>query len=47
VKLISQFWPYAIDIIAEEKGILDRPDLKPIFVHGWDFRHEQFSSGTS
>ena len=34
VELITRFWPYAIDIIAEEKGIVDGP--KPTFFYGWD-----------
>lgn len=34
VELITRFWPYAIDAIAEERGIVDGP--KPVLFHGRD-----------
>ncbi|THH32624.1 hypothetical protein EUX98_g1581 [Antrodiella citrinella] len=48
VQLITEFWPHAIDVLAEEKGIVD--GLKPVFFSGWDkttVRYEQFLFGTS
>lgn len=48
VKLITEFWPHAIDILAEERGIID--GLKPVFFSGWDqdtVRYEQFLFGAS
>ncbi|KDQ58729.1 hypothetical protein JAAARDRAFT_155337 [Jaapia argillacea MUCL 33604] len=48
IGLIRQFWPYAIDILAEEKGIIDGP--KPVFFTGWDtdtVSYEQFLFGNS
>lgn len=34
IGLISRFWPYSIDTLAPEKGIVDGP--KPVFLDGWD-----------
>lgn len=48
VDLITRFWPHAIDILAQEKGIVD--GLKPVFFHGWNsetVRYEQFLFGAS
>ncbi|KAI0762352.1 hypothetical protein C8Q74DRAFT_1336826 [Fomes fomentarius] len=48
IKLITEFWPHAIDTLAEEKGLID--GLKPVFFSGWDqdsVRYEQFLFGES
>lgn len=48
VQLITRFWPHAIDILAEEKGVVD--GLRPIFFSGWDqdtVQYEQFLFGAS
>ena len=48
IQLITQFWPNAIDALAQETGIID--GLKPVFFSGWDqhtVRYEQFLSGES
>lgn len=48
VQLITQFWPHAIDTLAEEKGVVD--GLKPVFFSGWDqdtVQYEQFLFGAS
>ncbi|RXW14070.1 hypothetical protein EST38_g11783 [Candolleomyces aberdarensis] len=48
VELITHFWPYAIDSLVPEQGIVD--GAKPIFFSGWDtdtFKYEQFLSGPS
>ncbi|KAG6874166.1 hypothetical protein C0995_005584 [Termitomyces sp. Mi166 len=48
IELITRFWPYSIDTLAPEKGIVD--GLKPIFLNGWDddnVRYEQFLFGSS
>jgi hypothetical protein len=29
-----QFWPYTIDVLAREQGVVD--GLKPVFFSGWD-----------
>jgi len=34
VQLITTFWPYAIDILAEERGKLDADGIKPVFYTG-------------
>lgn len=34
IELITQFWPYAIDVLAREQGIVD--GSKPVFFGGWD-----------
>ncbi|KAG6859929.1 hypothetical protein C0995_001823 [Termitomyces sp. Mi166 len=34
IELITRFWPYSIDTLAPEKGIVD--GLKPVFLNGWD-----------
>lgn len=34
IELITTFWPYSIDTLAREKGIVD--GLKPVFLSGWD-----------
>ncbi|EIN13316.1 P-loop containing nucleoside triphosphate hydrolase protein [Punctularia strigosozonata HHB-11173 SS5] len=46
IRLIIDFWPYAIDMLDEERGVID--GLKPVFFHGWDkdtVRYEQFLFG--
>jgi hypothetical protein len=46
IKIITQFWPYAIDVMQEESGIVD--GLKPVVFSGWDastIRYEQFLFG--
>lgn len=48
VELITRFWPYGIDTLAKERGIVD--GLKPVFFHDWDsntVRYEQFLFGTA
>ena len=48
IVLITKFWPYAIDILPEEKGIVD--GIKPVFFSGWDqdnVRYESFLFGTA
>jgi hypothetical protein len=48
ITLITRFWPYAIDILPEEKGIVD--GIKPVFFSGWDqdnVRYESFLFGTA
>ena len=34
IELITRFWPYAIDVLAREQGVVD--GLKPVFFSGWD-----------
>ncbi|KAG6831649.1 hypothetical protein H0H92_008726 [Tricholoma furcatifolium] len=41
IDLISHFWPYSIDILAPEKGIVD--GLKPVFLNGWGSESEDVS----
>ncbi|KAJ2926880.1 hypothetical protein H1R20_g10209, partial [Candolleomyces eurysporus] len=46
VELITHFWPYAIDSLAPERGIVD--GAKPVFYSGWDtntVEYKQFLSG--
>jgi hypothetical protein len=46
IDLITTFWPYAIDALAPEHGVVD--GLKPVFFNGWDtdtVRYEQFLFG--
>ncbi|KAF8261742.1 hypothetical protein EI94DRAFT_1745299 [Lactarius quietus] len=48
ILLITKFWPYAIDILPEEKGIVN--GIKPVFFSGWDqdnVRYESFLFGTA
>lgn len=48
IQLITEFWPHAIDMLAEERGMID--GLKPVFFSGWDqntVRYEQFLFGES
>ena len=48
VALITEFWPHAIDVLAEERGIVE--GVKPLFFTGWDkdsVRYEQFLFGES
>ncbi|RXW22210.1 hypothetical protein EST38_g3633 [Candolleomyces aberdarensis] len=48
IELITHFWPYAIDSLAPEQGIVDGPN--PIFYSGWDTNtvdYIQFLSGNS
>ncbi|KAI0061021.1 P-loop containing nucleoside triphosphate hydrolase protein [Artomyces pyxidatus] len=48
IELITKFWPYAIDILAEEKGVVD--GIKPVFFSGWDqdnVRYESFLFGAA
>lgn len=48
VQLITNFWPYSIDTLAEEKGIVD--GIKPVFLSGWDqdnVRYESFLFGAA
>ncbi|KAI0286423.1 hypothetical protein BC826DRAFT_1108859 [Russula brevipes] len=48
IVLITGFWPYAIDTLPEEKGIVD--GIKPVFFSGWDqdnVRYESFLFGTA
>jgi hypothetical protein len=34
IELITNFWPYAIDILSREVGVVD--GCKPVFFSGWD-----------
>ena len=34
VELITEFWPYAIDVLTRERGVVD--GSKPVFFSGWD-----------
>jgi hypothetical protein len=34
IELITKFWPYAIDVLSREKGVVD--GSKPVFFSGWD-----------
>ncbi|KAH6876648.1 hypothetical protein BKA70DRAFT_1576722 [Coprinopsis sp. MPI-PUGE-AT-0042] len=46
IELITHFWPYTIDSMAPEQGIVD--GLKPLFLSGWDtntVQYEQFLFG--
>ncbi|TFK38654.1 hypothetical protein BDQ12DRAFT_96280 [Crucibulum laeve] len=48
IDLITRFWPYSIDKLARERGIVD--GSKPIFFSGWDgdsAGYEQFLFGGS
>ncbi|KAJ2932243.1 hypothetical protein H1R20_g4868, partial [Candolleomyces eurysporus] len=48
IELITHFWPYAIDFLAPEQGIVNGP--KPIFYSDWDtntVEYIQFLSGNS
>ena len=48
IALIMRFWPYMIDVLPQEKGIVD--GIKPIFFSGWDqynVRYEYFLFGTA
>ncbi|KAN0138675.1 hypothetical protein V8E53_003663, partial [Lactarius tabidus] len=48
IMLITKFWPYAIDILPEEKGIVN--GRKPVFLSGRDrdsVRYESFLFGTA
>ncbi|RPD59349.1 hypothetical protein L226DRAFT_576154 [Lentinus tigrinus ALCF2SS1-7] len=48
IELLTTLWPYAIDNLTQEKGIVD--GLKPVFFSGWDqdtARYEQFLFGES
>jgi hypothetical protein len=48
VRVITEFWPYSIDAMEEETGIVD--GLKPVVFSGWDedsLRYEQFLFGGS
>jgi hypothetical protein len=48
IALIMRFWPYAIDILPQEEGIVD--GIKPIFFSGRDrdnVRYESFLFGTA
>jgi hypothetical protein len=46
VRLITCFWPHALDVLAEEKGVVD--GARPVFFSGWDAgsaRYESFLFG--
>ncbi|TFK22063.1 hypothetical protein FA15DRAFT_623047 [Coprinopsis marcescibilis] len=48
IELITTFWPYAIDSMTPEEGIVD--GTKPVLFSGWDtntVRYEQFLFGDS
>ena len=34
IELITEFWPYAIDVLTRERGVVD--GSKPVFFSGWD-----------
>lgn len=34
IELITEFWPFAIDVLTREKGVVD--GSKPVFFSGWD-----------
>lgn len=45
VELISRFWPDSIDVLAEEKGMID--GVRPVFFVGKDeIDYSEFFSGT-
>lgn len=46
ISLITDFWPYSIDQLARETGVVD--GLKPVFFRGYEsdsVRYEQFLFG--
>jgi hypothetical protein len=46
IELIMQFFPYSIDNLAPESGVVD--GVKPVFFHGYEsdaVRYEQFLFG--
>ncbi|TFK38653.1 hypothetical protein BDQ12DRAFT_630422 [Crucibulum laeve] len=46
IDLITRFWPYAIDKLAQERGIVN--GIKPIFLSSWDrdsIQYDQFLFG--
>jgi hypothetical protein len=46
IRIVTQLWPYSIDVMQEESGIVD--GLKPVVFSGWDektIRYEQFLFG--
>lgn len=48
ISLITDFWPYSIDQLARETGVVD--GLKPVFFRGYEsdsVRYEQFLFGES
>ncbi|KAI0042885.1 hypothetical protein FA95DRAFT_1609833 [Auriscalpium vulgare] len=48
IELITKFWPYTIDILPKEKGVVD--GIKPVFFSGWDqdnVRYESFLFGAA
>lgn len=48
IELIERFWPYAIDHLDRERGLID--GLKPVFLTAWNdtnIRYEQFLFGDS
>ncbi|KAJ2926878.1 hypothetical protein H1R20_g10207, partial [Candolleomyces eurysporus] len=48
IELITHFWPYAIDFLEPEQGVVD--GAKPVFFSGWDtntVQYKQFLSGNS
>jgi hypothetical protein len=48
IQIITEFWPYAIDMMTKERGLVD--GTKPLFFYGWDqdtVRYEQFLFGTT
>jgi len=34
IEVITNFWPYAIDVLSREEGVVD--GCKPVFFSGWD-----------
>lgn len=34
IELITEFWPYAIDVLTRERGVVD--GSRPVFFSGWD-----------
>jgi hypothetical protein len=48
VRIITHFWPYSIDVLGEEKGIVE--GHKPVMFTGWEeelVRYEQFLFGAA
>lgn len=46
IRLIKNFWPHSIDMLRQEKGLVDGE--KPVIITGWteeNARYEQFLLG--
>lgn len=45
IELITHFWPYAIDALKPEKGVVD--GTKPVFFSGWDANTVRYVSASA